>query len=127
MAIWWCEHYNRPLKDPMLQEYSLEDLIYERFIVMERAAYIKEMEEEETDRIEEEKLQEDDDWADQMETMLGNQEAKKQPEPKKEPKEEYDPTKDPENIKWMEQEMEANKSFFGDDFGEDIDINFEDD
>lgn len=26
---WWCLQYNRPLKDPLLKEYSINELIYE--------------------------------------------------------------------------------------------------
>ena len=26
---WWCRHYNRPYKDPMLLDYSLEELWFE--------------------------------------------------------------------------------------------------
>lgn len=26
---WWCLQYNRPLKDPLLKEYNLNELIYE--------------------------------------------------------------------------------------------------
>jgi hypothetical protein len=29
---WWCIQYNRPLKDPILKEYALEDLVYEFFV-----------------------------------------------------------------------------------------------
>lgn len=92
---------------------------------MEKGIYDKELDDADADRIEEEKLQEDDDWADQMEAMVASEEkTKAEPPPKKE--EPYDPLKDPENIKWMEKEIEASKSFFGDDFGEDVSISFDD-
>lgn len=29
---WWCRQYNRPLKDPLLQEYTLEELQIEYFM-----------------------------------------------------------------------------------------------
>ena len=38
---------------------------------------------------------------------------------------EQDPTKDPENIAWMEEQMEAAKAIYGDNFGEDISEDFE--
>lgn len=32
LEIWWSVKYNRPLKDPLLKEYSLYELIYEYLI-----------------------------------------------------------------------------------------------
>jgi hypothetical protein len=29
LRFWWSRHYNRPLKDPLLEEYSLYELFYE--------------------------------------------------------------------------------------------------
>ncbi len=29
LEMWWCQHYNRPLKDALLQSYSLDELCYE--------------------------------------------------------------------------------------------------
>ncbi len=29
---WWCKHYNRPLKDPLLLEYTLEELQIEHLM-----------------------------------------------------------------------------------------------
>jgi len=31
---WWCNHYRRPLKDPLLQEYTLEELQIEHFMYL---------------------------------------------------------------------------------------------
>lgn len=28
---WWCQTYNRPLKDPLLETYTTDELIYEFF------------------------------------------------------------------------------------------------
>lgn len=36
-----------------------------------------------------------------------------------------DPTKDPANVKWMEEQIAAAKKTHGDTFGEDIDESFE--
>lgn len=33
---WWCRHYNKPYKSQELQEYTLEELIYEYFDVFYR-------------------------------------------------------------------------------------------
>ena len=29
LELWWCRTYNRPFKDPVLKDYTLDDLIYE--------------------------------------------------------------------------------------------------
>jgi len=83
----------------------------------------------EADRIEEEKLQEAEDWADMMEA---EEEAERQAQLKKEqkeaesePEEIPDPRNDPEQIKWMEEEIKKSKLLFGDDFGEDVSLDFE--
>lgn len=37
MQWWWCKRYNRPLKDPLLQEYTIEELEIEYLMhVIER-------------------------------------------------------------------------------------------
>jgi len=30
---WWCKHYNRPYKDPLLENYNLEELFLEFYEV----------------------------------------------------------------------------------------------
>ena len=94
-------------------------------MVKEKEAYREELAEEQADKIEEAKIQEDEDWADQMEAMeMAEMQAQaEEPEEKPEP---YDPRTDPKNIEWMEKHMEENKLFFGDDYGEDISLNFDD-
>ena len=116
---WWCERYNRPLKDPTLLSYTLEELAYEYYLVVERRIADKERAQEESDKIEEAKLQADDEWADQMEAEEAAAAAAKNTPP-------IDPHKDPRNIEWMEKEIEKNKQELGEDFGEDISVNFED-
>lgn len=34
IKTWWCQHYNRPFKDPLLQEYTLEEL-WEEFLTIQ--------------------------------------------------------------------------------------------
>lgn len=29
LRFWWCRHFNRPMKDPLLREYTLDELCYE--------------------------------------------------------------------------------------------------
>lgn len=36
-----------------------------------------------------------------------------------------DPTKDPANIKWMEEQIRLAKQHLGDDFGEDLELTFD--
>jgi len=31
LKVWWCSYYKRPSKDPILQEYTFEELIIEYF------------------------------------------------------------------------------------------------
>lgn len=126
---WWCTYYNKPLKDPLLQQYTLEELAYEYYLIGEIAAFKQELANRETDKIEEEKLQEAEAWADMMEA---EEEAERQAQLKKEqeeaepePEETLDPRSDPEQIKWMEEEMKKSKLLFGDDFGEDVSLDFE--
>lgn len=126
---WWCSYYNRPLKDPLLQQYTTEELAYEYYLVGEIAKYKQELADVENDRIEEEKLQAAEDWADQMEAEeeAERQAAMKKAEQKKKAREEpYDPMKDPKQLEWMEEEIRKSKLLFGDDFGEDISMKFED-
>lgn len=126
--MWWCEHYKRPLKDPLLQEYTLEELAYEYYMVNEKDVYREEMAKDEADKIEEAKLQDEEDWADMMEAQFDEQvEEPKKPEKKEEPPKPVDPRLDPKNIEWMEKHIEENKLFFGEDFGEDVGISFEED
>jgi len=112
--MWWCNYYKRPLKDPLLKEYSIEDLMYEFHMVKEKRLYEKQLADEENDRIEEEKLQADEEWADMMEE-------------EEEESTEVDPALDPQNIEWMEQQLEEAKLFFDDEtFGEDLNLRFDD-
>ena len=122
LQSWWSRTYNRPLKDPLLLSYSLEELIYEFYDRIERQAANEERVEWETDKIEEEKEKADLDWAEREERKeleaLKAKAAKKVEAPP-------DPTKDPANIKWMEEQIAAAKKTHGDTFGEDIDESFE--
>lgn len=120
LKSWWSRTYNRPLKDPLLQEYTVEELMYEFFDRIERAKAAEEATEQESDKIEEEKEKAVLDWAEQEE-LRELEEMKREGEASIK----SDPTKDPENIKWMEEQMAAHKEKFGDDFGDDISESFE--
>jgi len=57
LCSWWSEYYNRPLKDPILEKYTLEELAYEFFL--------KKMSDPETvkKQAQEKKNKEDEEWA----------------------------------------------------------------
>ena len=122
LKSWWSKTYNRPLKDPLLLSYTLEDLLYEFYDKVERR--LAEEERNEQGEINEEiaKEQQDLDWAEQMEkedlaamqTKIAKvEEAKAQ-----------DPTKDPDNVRWMEDQIRLAKEQLGESFGEDIEEDF---
>jgi hypothetical protein len=117
LMSWWSEKYNRPLKDPILLSYSLEELAYEYYLSIERKAFENENIEAENDKIGEAKLKADQEWADQMEAEEA-EEAEEAAPP--------DPALDPANAKWMQEEIEKNKKELGEDFGEDLNLNFGD-
>jgi hypothetical protein len=121
LQSWWSRTYNRPLKDPLLLSYTLEELLYEFYDRIERAKAAEEQLEEESDKIEEEKEKGALDWA-EAEEKRELEAAQKAESQKSEDK--PDPTKDPENIRWMEEQIQKAKTEFGESFGEDIDENF---
>lgn len=122
LQSWWSRTYNRPLKDPLLQEYTLEELLYEFYDRIERAKADEERLEQESVKIEEEKGKADEDWAERMEREEREAELRAEAKKSESPK---DPTKDPVNIAWMEEQLKAGKQAFGESFGEDIEDNFE--
>jgi len=119
LRSWWSKIYSRPLKDPLLEEYTLEDLLYEFYDKVERN--LAEEERIKKDEMRDEELKEKDvlDWAAEEERKEKEAEeaAKKAPP--------ADPTKDPANIKWMEEQMRLAKAELGDNFGEDLELNFD--
>jgi hypothetical protein len=118
--MWWCKKYNRPLKDPLLQEYSYEELLYEMSAYSELQKSLDKLAEEEADRIEDEKYEEDLAWAEQMEKEFAAQQA-----PVDTPKP-TDPSLDPANIEWMNKAIQEEKARLGEDFGEDLSFSMED-
>lgn len=122
LQSWWSRTYNRPLKDPLLESYTLEELLYEFYDRIERLKAEQERLEQEDVKIEESQDKAAEDWAEKMEreereAEMRSEAAKSEAKP--------DPTKDPANIKWMEEQLEAGKKIFGETFGEDIEENFE--
>lgn len=118
LQSWWSRTYNRPLKDPLLLSYTLEELLYEFYDRIEREKAYQESIEQENDKIEEAKEKESLDWAEQEERK--ELEALKTQEVKT-----ADPTKDPDNIAWMEEQVRKAQGIYGETFGEDIEESFE--
>jgi hypothetical protein len=69
MRAWWSKYYSRPLKDPLLDSYTLEELLYEYHDIV----YRKEAEEKEVkelnDKIEDDKLDATLKWAEEDERL----------------------------------------------------------
>jgi hypothetical protein len=120
LKSWWSRTYNRPLKDPILLDYTLEELLYEFYDRVERSKADEERLDQEDVKIEEEKDKAAEDWAERMERLEREAEMREQVQ---EP--EVDPTKDPANIAWMEEQVQAGKQAFGESFGDDIEDTFE--
>jgi response regulator of citrate/malate metabolism len=108
---WWSRTYNRPLKDPILQSYTLEELYYEYRDKIERELASKETSEQEDDKIEQEKIDNALAWAEAEEEKERQQMSQNQGVSE-------------EDMKWMKTQMEKAKEQFGEDFGEDIDEEF---
>jgi hypothetical protein len=122
LKSWWSKTYNRPLKDPLLETYTLEELLYEFHDKIEREKAAIEAVEQDSDKIEQAKEKESLDWAEQEEKRELEELAKKEIN---ESNSEVDPTKNAENIRWMEEQIRAQKELLGEDFGEDINFSEE--
>jgi hypothetical protein len=120
LKSWWSNTYNRPLKDPLLENYTLEELLYEFYDKMERQKASEERFAKDADKIEEMKEKEVLDWAEEEEKKELEEMRKLANKPV------TDPTKNPENVKWMQEQLDKYKQVHGDSFGEDIDETFED-
>lgn len=106
------------MKDPILNDYTLDELAYEYYTLSEREKLQQEQIEHEDDKIEQEKIDNALAWADEEEAK--EKEALTQKQNK-----ELNPAQNPENIEWMEEQMRIAKEKYGDSFGEDISENFD--
>ena len=106
------------MKDPTLKTYTFEELLYEYHssIAFEQAVVddIK----KERDKIELDKEIAAEDWADMMEKE--EEEARE----KAKNKIPVDPMQDPENIRWMEEQLKLEKEMYGEDYGENFNLDF---
>ena len=124
LRSWWSKLYNRPLKDPLLQSYTLEELLYEFYDKVERNLADEERASNAEIREEEVKDKGFDDWAAEEERKEAEATAKKSKSSTPEEKPAVDPAKDPANVKWMEEQIRLAKAELGDDFGDDLELNF---
>lgn len=122
LQSWWSRTYNRPLKDPLLLSYTLEELLYEFYDRIERSKAEQERLEQEDVKMEEDKDKVNEDWAEKMERAELDAEMRKSGAKSSEPL--PDPTKDPANVAWMEKQVEDAKKVYGESFGEDIEDDF---
>lgn len=119
LKSWWSNTYNRPLKDPLLESYTLEELLYEFYDKIERQKAAEERVEQEADKMEEAKEKEVLDWAEA-------EEKKELDELQRAANKATiaDPRKDAENIKWMKEQIDNYKQVHGESFGEDVEEQF---
>ena len=104
LQSWWSKEYNRPLKDPLLQSYTLEELVYEYQDRIERRKASEESLEQESGKIEDEQVQANLDWA--------AEEEKKERE-------------EMELMRAAAEDAESEgKEEHGEEFGEDLNIDF---
>ena len=109
-----------------MQQYTLEELAYEYFMVKHMELARQEQVEGEADKIEEEKWKEAEAWADEMEAMEEAENSPKNVDPN-------DPLSNPDNAEWVkkhlaeaEAAMKREKEVLGEEFGEDLNIKFDD-
>jgi hypothetical protein len=101
LQSWWSREYNRPLKDPLLDSYTIEELTYEYYDRIERRKASEETLDLESDKIEEDEMQANLDWAAEEER------------------------KELEELERVRQGIEQQgKEEHGEDFGEDLNIDF---
>ena len=103
------------MKDSLLSSYTFEELLYEFHSIREDALAMVERVEQESDKIEEAKEQATMDWVDQMEAEDAADLT---------PGVVVDPAIIPSNIQWMEEQLALDKEKFGEDFGNDLNLNF---
>jgi len=116
LTLWWSNTYNRPLKDPILQQYTLNELLYE-FHLRNYDNVSKDFAvEKEADIIENERLEEALSWAEEEERKEREQAAATIKEEPEEPEESL------AEQEWMQKEIDKAKQELGDDFGEDFSL-----
>lgn len=116
LRSWWSKFYSRPLKDPILESYHVYELAYEYFDKIERDKAAVLASEQEADKIEDEKIQEALDWVAEEEKKEAEALAiRRQQEAEEEKKRLQE-----QDEGWMIAQL---KKQYGDDYGEDINLN----
>jgi biopolymer transport protein ExbB/TolQ len=110
LKSWWSRTYSRPLKDPLLQEYTLEELYYEYRDHTERRIAAEEQADDAADNIEQQKMDEALSWA--------------AAEEEKESKEDISEVSEADQ-EWMKSIIEEAKQEYGEDFGENVGVDFD--
>jgi hypothetical protein len=67
MRAWWSKYYSRPLKDPLLDSYTLEELLYEFHDIVHRKEAEEKEAKEVSDKIEDDKIDQTLAWAEEEE------------------------------------------------------------
>jgi hypothetical protein len=106
LRSWWSKTYNRPLKDPLLEQYSIYELIYEYNDKIERKNAQAVSIDQENDKIEEAQEKQVLDWVEEEEKK--EREAREAAQKKK-------------DEEWMLEQLKKER---GEDFGEDINLDF---
>ena len=119
LTYWWSNKYNKPLKDPLLNEYTIEELYYEYRLHSEFNKAAEEKEAEESDKIEEQKQDDAMAWAEAEEARELAEQANSGGNDK-------NVTITGEDKEWMSKQIELAKEVYGDSFGEDITEEFND-
>lgn len=107
LRSWWSKTYSRPLKDPLLAEYTLEELYYEYRLSVERSKAADEKADEESDKIEQAKVDDALAWAEAEEEK------------------EKSTSISAEDQEWMAKQLQEAKQLYGEDFGENISEEFD--
>ena len=100
LRSWWSKTYNRPLKDPLLDTHTIQELLYEFYDKTERVKAAELTFELEADKIEEAKEQETLDWIEEEERKERELEEAKQREAEEREAEE----------RWMLEQLKKNKA-----------------
>lgn len=103
-------------------EYTLEELLHEFYDRSERAA--AEEERVKAGEVQEETAKEQEvlDWAEEEEKRELEAQARAAAATTDKP---VDPAKEPDNIRWMDEQIRKAKAELGDDFGSDLELNFD--
>lgn len=113
LRSWWSRTYNRPLKDPLLQDYTLEELYYEFRDHSERRDAAEEVAEEAADNIEQKKMDDALDWARAEEEREAQQSVS------------VNESMSQDDEAWMQNIISQAKAEYGEDFGSNLEVDFE--